>query len=101
MLNLKKERNGLYVGGVFQVIEKNRLKCGFIRRKKGYVLVAGKKIVNGGSIEKYNIMFDDVFDQLNRDTELCPWDTTYEPNSARSGLTYGRNHIIIKAQGPY
>ena len=51
--------------------------------------------------EKYNITFDDVFDQINRDTELCPWDTTYEPNSARSGLTYGRNHIIIKAQGPY
>tara|TARA_R110000868_G_scaffold74242_1_gene214654 strand:+ start:173 stop:3877 length:3705 start_codon:yes stop_codon:yes gene_type:complete len=51
--------------------------------------------------EKYNIQFDDVFDQINRDTELCPWDTTYEPNSARSGLTYGRNHIIIKAQGPY
>jgi hypothetical protein len=51
--------------------------------------------------EKYNIQFDAVFDQINRDTELCPWDTTYEPNSARSGLTYGRNHIIINAQGPY
>jgi hypothetical protein len=35
------------------------------------------------------------------DPFMCEWDTTYEPNFARSGLTYGRNHIIINAQGPY
>jgi hypothetical protein len=35
------------------------------------------------------------------DSFMCEWDTTYEPNPARIGLTYGRNHIIINAKGPY
>jgi hypothetical protein len=40
-------------------------------------------------------------DETIEDPRMCEWDTTYEPNFARSGLTYGRNHIIINAQGPY
>jgi hypothetical protein len=48
---LKKEKNGLYVAYVFPVIEKKQLKCGFIRRKKGYALVAEKRIVNGGGVK--------------------------------------------------
>jgi hypothetical protein len=57
---LKKERNGLYVGYVFPVIEKKPLKCGFIQKKKGYALVVEKRIVNGGGVKiswdnKWNI----------------------------------------------
>lgn len=44
------------------------------------------------NISKYNI--------AENDTDWCGWDTTYKPNPARSGLSGGRNHIIINAQGP-
>jgi hypothetical protein len=57
---------------------------------------------------QYRIQFKKYLynEQLNQgiqgeDPRMCEWDTTYEPNTARSGLTYGRNHIIINAQGPY
>lgn len=49
---------------------------------------------------QYRIMFK-KYRYNGNDPFMCEWDTTYEPNFARSGLTYGRNHIIINAQGPY
>ena len=60
MLNLKKVKSALYAEFVFPASDKIQLKCGFIPRKKGFALVAGKRIVNGGIIRnsldnKWNI----------------------------------------------
>jgi hypothetical protein len=44
------------------------------------------------SLSKYNI------DESNPD--WCFWDTTYQPNPARTSLPNGRNHITINAKGP-
>jgi hypothetical protein len=41
---------------VFLAFGEKQLKCGFIQSKKEYVLVVGKKMVNGAGLEKYNII---------------------------------------------
>jgi hypothetical protein len=77
MLNLKKVKKELYVGYVFPAFGKIQLKCGFIRRKKGYALVAEKRIVNGGGVK---ISWDNKWDirdiflvELNGQYGLQSW----------------------------
>jgi hypothetical protein len=47
---------------------------------------------------KYRIKFR-KYEVDENDDQWCYWDTTYQPNPARAGLTYGRSHIIITPQG--